>query len=206
MQTVPKCCRKQYEIKIFVVRDEKILERSWKWKSGMSKKHGKTQGKLMLLNDRSREKVKKLIKQTSFSRGAHGLKMLYKTIWNQDFQCAWPTNDLWDHENEDHVWWQNIGAPKENQFCLKIAHERKWKSLQKTDFPEVPWLKNAVNKCMKSIFSSCVTKKWLERSWKWTSCMSQRHRKTCRKQMTLLKSFTSESEKVYKRQRNLKET
>ena len=47
-------------------------------------------------------------------------------------------NDLRDHENEDHVWAKIIGKPKENQWFIKIAHERKWKSFKQTVFPEVP--------------------------------------------------------------------
>jgi len=51
---------------------------------------------------------------------------------------VWPKTDLRDHENEDHVWAKNKGKPGENQWFLKIAHDRKWKSVKNAVFPKVP--------------------------------------------------------------------
>ena len=66
VHTVPKCCKKHYEIKIFVVRDHKKTWEIMKTKIRYEQKHGKTQGKLMNFKDRSREKVKKLINKKVF--------------------------------------------------------------------------------------------------------------------------------------------
>ena len=73
--------------------------------------------------------------------------MIFK---NRDGQCyfvffAFFFRFLRDHANEDHVWTKNIGKPKENQWFLKIAHERKWSSPKKAFFSEVP----GAQKCCK---------------------------------------------------------
>ena len=99
---------------------KKWLERSCKWRSCMTKKHRKTKRKPMIFKNRSREKVKKS-KKDSFSRGAHGSKMLWKTKRNQDFRRAWPKNNLRYHENEDHVWAKIIGKPGETLRLISFS-------------------------------------------------------------------------------------
>ena len=89
-----------------------------------------------------------------FSNGAQkrsktqGKPMIFK---NRDGQCYFFLSAFFffrflrDHANEDHVWTKNIGKPTENQWFLKIAHERKWSSPKKAVFSEVP----GAQKCCK---------------------------------------------------------
>ena len=140
---------------------KKWVERSWKWRSCMSKKHEKTQGKPMIVKNRLREKVK-MSKKCCFSTGARGSKMLQKTIWNQDFRRAWPKNELRDHENEDHVRAKNIGKPNENQWFLKIAHERKRQSLKKNCFSRGAYGSKMLKKQFE--IKICVLSAWKKHS------------------------------------------
>ena len=84
-------------------------------------------------------------------RKTQGKPMIFKNRDGQCFFCFFSASFflffrfLRDHANEDHVWTKNIGKPKENQWFLKIAHERKWSSPKKAVFSEVP----GAQKCCK---------------------------------------------------------